>query len=319
MRQQQREDDAADEQLRAPRSNLPVSTAGSSPIGNVTKTVVLEVDLRVSDAASGSRSAVPSGSVSVSILIVKVLPRMSIVVPGSVDVEDARLVAGVASPTTLPGSSSTVMVDAGDRRLSAPPRWSRRQPRTWMVSSSRSRADARRLGGRRRHRRRRPWRRRRSRPTEAQDADDQRTSSDARASRACMGLLSRLTGICPDDGGRSADRIVTRVTNHSIRGTLGLRARSRPSRQQRATVSSRSPDVATSSAQAGQATSSGATSSAGSRSATGISPDAQQPQRDPDQQQPTGRGDRGEVRRRGARRPAATPSSGQRALDHDAR
>ena len=89
--------------------------------------VGLEVDVRFSETCFGFRSAVPSGSVSVSILTVKVLPRMSIGSPGSAMSNDAGLVAlgladllsdssstEIATPGTAWGFSALVEQAAGD-------------------------------------------------------------------------------------------------------------------------------------------------------------------------------------------------------------
>ena len=73
---------------------LPAPAALSSPIGKVTKMSASVVILVVSDVFFSSTSEVPSGRVSVSILIVKLLPRLSDRRPGKGHVEDALRVAG---------------------------------------------------------------------------------------------------------------------------------------------------------------------------------------------------------------------------------
>ena len=92
------------------------------------------VILVVSEVFFSSTSEVPSGRVSVSILIVKLLPRLSTDVPGRVT-SKTPCASLVPSPTTSPDSSSTVTSTSGtgDGGLS---RLSVRQPIMWMESPS---------------------------------------------------------------------------------------------------------------------------------------------------------------------------------------
>ena len=103
------------------------------PIGKVTKTSASRFSVRSSATCFGLRSAVPSGSVSVSILTVNVLPRLSIEAPGS-GMSKMPVSSLSAVPTTLPDSSSTLIVTPGTA-LAGVLRWSSRQPVMWMVSS----------------------------------------------------------------------------------------------------------------------------------------------------------------------------------------
>ena len=111
---------------------LPAPAAVSSPIGNVTKMSASVVILLVRDVFFSSTREVPSGRVLVSILIVKLLPRLSTDVPGRVT-SKTPCSSLVSSPTTFPDSSSTFTSTSatGDGGLS---RLSVRQPIMWIES-----------------------------------------------------------------------------------------------------------------------------------------------------------------------------------------
>ena len=107
----------------------------SLPIGKATKTSESRFSVLSSETCFGLRSAVPLGSVSVSILTVNVLPRLSIDFPGS-GMSKMPVSSLLPVPTTLLESSSTLMVTSGTG-LAGFERWSSRQPVKWMVSSLR--------------------------------------------------------------------------------------------------------------------------------------------------------------------------------------
>ena len=116
-----------------PCTPLLVAPALWSPIGKVTKTSASRFSVRSRETCFGLRSAVPSGSVSVSILTVNVLPRLSIEVPGS-GMSKTPVSSLSAVPTSFSDSSSTEIATPGTA-LGVFPRWSSRQPVMWMVSS----------------------------------------------------------------------------------------------------------------------------------------------------------------------------------------
>ncbi len=84
------------------------SPPAASPTGKLTETSLSRLICTSRVTSSGLRSAVPSGIDFSSTLTVKVLPRLSTVVPGS-GISNVPSAVVVASPTTLPDSSSTVM------------------------------------------------------------------------------------------------------------------------------------------------------------------------------------------------------------------
>ena len=85
---------------------LPAPAALSSPIGNVNEMSASVVIRVVSDVFFSSTSDVLSGRVSVLILIVKLLPRLSTAVPGRATSKTPWALL-VPSTTTSPDSSST--------------------------------------------------------------------------------------------------------------------------------------------------------------------------------------------------------------------
>ena len=160
------------------------------------------------------------------------------------------------------------------------------------------------------------------------DPADLRRSSPRSTSRARRCCSSSRT---PPRRSSAAHRAYILETGEIVREGTGQELRRRPRGQGGLPRRRRQPDsrveprsggsrgrrhrTTASAAHAPNQVTHGATTRAGSRSPTGTCLIRSSRSADADQQQPAGRGERGRCARRAARRRAAAPSSGQRALD----